>query len=234
MSPSNAIPYIYLPTTYLCLCHSCICFISTLDLTMSHTHNILFDLHFYFHTFSLSSTHILSLPSIFQYFCILICRLIYLSFYLSVFLSIRVFIHFPIYLHSYLSVLLSNFSSNTCLHMDRQCMVLFNRSLSLSLSLSQSFIFCLFIVSSAFFFPWKKLFSSAQKIKFLHQIEFRNWNTSKEYLIKNVFGKDKVWFSFRRCRFPYPRVVKIILLWRTFLTTDRISNYNCLTNSTYL
>ena len=115
-----------------------------------------------------------------------------------------------------------------------KCFLSCHKNCPLFADLDCSFIFCLFIVSSAFFFPWKKLFSSAQKIKFLHQIEFRNWNTSKEYLIKNVFGKDKVWFSFRRCRFPYPRVVKIILLWRTFLTTDRISNYNCLTNSTYL
>ena len=192
MSPSNAIPCIYLPTTYLCLCHSCICFISTLDLTMSHTHNILFDLHFYFHTFSLSSTHILSLPSIFQYFCILIYRLIYLSFYLSVFLSIRVFIHFPIYLHSYLSVLLSNFSSNTCLHMDRQCMVLFNRSLSLSLSLSHSFFACLSSPRLSFFLG-KNCFLRLKKsnfcIKLSSEIEIRQKNIwLKMFLEKIKFG----------------------------------------------
>ena len=219
-------------------------FVSVILVSVSYLHWILLCLIHttYFSTYTFTFIPSLSHPptyypfhlysNIFVFLSVVlsIYPFIYQSSYPSVYLFIFQSIYTLIYLYCYLIFL----QIHAYTWIVNVWSSLIDLSLSLSLSLSQSFIFCLFIVSSAFFFPWKKLFSSAQKIKFLHQIEFRNWNTSKEYLIKNVFGKDKVWFSFRRCRFPYPRVVKIILLWRTFLTTDRISNYNCLTNSTYL
>ena len=155
-------------------------FVSVILVSVSYLHWILLCLIHttYFSTYTFTFIPSLSHPPTYYPFHLYCNIFVFLSIVLSIY---PVFIHFPIYLHSYLSVLLSNFSSNTCLHIDRQCMVLFNRSLSLSLSLS-----------AIHFLPVYRLLGflfSLEKIVFFgskNQISASNWVPKLKY-VKRIF-----------------------------------------------